>query len=165
MGEYHGAVLGADVVALAIERGRVVNGEEGLQQGAIVDQFGIEAHLHYLGMPRGAAAYPAVIGILQCSAGIARNERLDADELIERGFEAPEAAAAQCGNFGGSSGVRLRAVFAVHSILPQRKVMGQTMVFGASGVAQTSFRRSPSATQGSTPVSLMQPCVDDQVRR
>jgi hypothetical protein len=135
--------------------------KKALQQRAVVDHGGIEAHLDHLGVTGIAAADAAVIRVPHLPAGIAGDYRRDAGQLHKGGFQAPEAAAAQCGNGSCKFGV----AFAVHSILPQRKLMGQTMVFRASGAGQNSSRRPRKARHGSTPVSFMQRCVDDQVRR
>jgi hypothetical protein len=64
VGEDHRTVLAADVVALAVQGGRVVDGEKGRQQRAVVDHGGIEADLDYLGMAGSAGAYAAVIRLV-----------------------------------------------------------------------------------------------------
>ncbi len=71
------AVLCAHIVALAIERGRVVDGEKRVEQGAVVDDRRIEMHLYDFRMPGGAVADAGVIRLVLMPAGIAGNGRVD----------------------------------------------------------------------------------------
>src|SRR5450755_2005264 len=55
--ERYRAILLADIVALAIERGRIVDGEERLQHDIAADDMRIERDLHHFGMSRVAVGY------------------------------------------------------------------------------------------------------------
>jgi hypothetical protein len=89
----------ADVVALLVQRGRVVRLEEPLEQFAVADARRIERHLHDLGVARGAAAHVLVGRRLGGPARVAGNHVEHAVELFEHGFAAPEAAVAEGRNF------------------------------------------------------------------
>ena len=71
LGEDRRAILGADVIALAVELGRVVDREEDVEQVAIADLVGIEGDADRLGMAGVAAAYLLVGRIGGLPAGIA----------------------------------------------------------------------------------------------
>src|ERR1035441_8117334 len=59
----------------------------------------IEADLRHLGVSTVARAHVRVSGVLQVSAHIAGFDRLHALQLVKNRLQAPEAAAAQRGNF------------------------------------------------------------------
>src|SRR3546814_18157337 len=63
MREDGGAILGADVVPLAIELGGVVSGEEDGEDVVIGDDIGIEGQQHGFGVAGVAAANLLVAGI------------------------------------------------------------------------------------------------------
>ncbi len=94
-----GAVLGADVGALAVEGGGIVDREEDLKDVFEGDAGGIEGELDDLGVARGAGADGLVGGMGIVAAGVAGDDVRDASELIEDAFEAPEAAASEGGGF------------------------------------------------------------------
>src|SRR5262249_23377390 len=97
--EDRGAILRADIVALAIDRGRIVQDEEDLQDLAVADDFRIERDLNDFGMPRVAVADLPISRVLHRSAGVARFDAFDALDLLEGGLDAPETAATQRGEF------------------------------------------------------------------
>ena len=92
--------MGADVVALPIARGRVVDGEEHPSRSLQREPARIEGDAHHLGVPGPPAAHGLVVRIGRRAARIARLDREHAVELVEHGFEAPEAAAAEDRNLG-----------------------------------------------------------------
>ena len=55
-----GAVLRPDVIALTVELGRVVNGEEDLKQGFVGDDAGVKLHFDHFGMTSCSAAHRLV---------------------------------------------------------------------------------------------------------
>ena len=71
MVEDGGAVLGAHIRALAIERGGIMNGEENVQQILVGDKTRVKVDLHHLGMPSVAAADFAVRRVWHTSASVA----------------------------------------------------------------------------------------------
>src|SRR6185437_9890086 len=90
------AVAGADVVALAIHRGRVVDLEKEFQQRAVADARRIEGDLDRFGV----GAVVAVRGIGNVAAGIADARRNHAGLLADQVLHAPEAAAGKDGALG-----------------------------------------------------------------
>src|SRR3546814_2825880 len=70
MREDGGAILGADVVPLAIELGGVVSGEEDGEDVVIGDDIGIEGQPHGFGVAGVAAADLLVAGIGDSAARI-----------------------------------------------------------------------------------------------
>ena len=82
-----------------VERGRVVEGEEHLEQLAVGDDCGIEGDLHDLRVPRRAGAHRFVARMGHVPARVARRHARDAPQLLEHGLEAPEAAAGEGGEF------------------------------------------------------------------
>ena len=91
------AVLGAHICALAVERGRVVDGEEDVQNISKRDGGGVEGDSDHLGMPCGAAANLFIGGVRTFAAGIARDNVCDAPDLVIDRFEAPETSAGKHG--------------------------------------------------------------------
>jgi hypothetical protein len=89
------AVLCANVCALAVWRGRVVDGEEDIEQVAKRDDGWIEFDLHSLGMTRVPAADCAVGGVVDMAACVARFHGMHAFDFIENGFQAPETSPGQ----------------------------------------------------------------------
>src|SRR5690606_37186442 len=96
--EDRGAVLRADVVALTVLGGGVVDGEEDPQQVAVADDLWVEGHLHHLGVAGLAGAHLLVGGVGYVAAGVARLDALHALELVVDRLEATEAAARQGGD-------------------------------------------------------------------
>jgi hypothetical protein len=89
------AVLRAFVVALAVQRRRVVHGEEDLQQFTQAHLSLVVAQAHDLGVAGLAAADLFVARALGAAIAIAAFHRRHALHVFEDGLQAPEAAAAQ----------------------------------------------------------------------
>ena len=89
------AILGADVIALAVELGRIVGGEEDVEQLVIGDRVGIEGDPDRLGMAGVAAADLPVGRVGDMAADIAALDLRDADHVLEHRLGAPEAPARQ----------------------------------------------------------------------
>lgn len=85
-----GAVLGAHVVALTVEGGGVVNGEEDVEQGGERQGGRIERDLHHLGMAGAAAAHGLVAGGGHVAAAVAGGDGPHRGKLLEDGLEAPD---------------------------------------------------------------------------
>ena len=105
--EDRGPVLGAHVGALPVERRRIVQGEKHVEQIAEGNHRGIEGDLHHLGVTGRAGADLFVVGIGRGAAGVARFDFGHTLEKFESGFEAPEAAAGEGGQFGRTIHVSL----------------------------------------------------------
>src|SRR2546421_1706134 len=99
MVENRRAVLRAHVAALTVQRRRVVNREEHVQQLVERHDGGIEADLHDLGVTGGAGAHVLVRRVGHTTPRIAGLDLLHALQLLERGFEAPEAPAGEGRDF------------------------------------------------------------------
>ena len=103
------AVLRADVVALTVERGRVVQLEEPLlEQVFVAEHRRVERHADRLGVTRLAVVGVVVGRILQPAAGVANVGIDHAGHIAEDVLDAPEAAAREHGDFrlprgGGAS--------------------------------------------------------------
>src|SRR5439155_11013533 len=102
------AVLRADVPTLTVQRGRVVNREEDVEQ--VVERYdgGVEGDLDDLGVARGAGADFLVRRVRDAPAGVARLHLLDALQILEGRLEAPEAPAGQSSDFALRHGTNLR---------------------------------------------------------
>ncbi len=94
------AILGADVVALAVERRRIMRCEEDIEQHVVTDDVGIVRDADRLGMAGIAAAHIAIAGIVGGAADIAADNRFDAVDLQEYSLGAPETSAGQRRGFG-----------------------------------------------------------------
>jgi len=99
-----GAVLGADVVALAVEGGGVVDGEEDVQEDSVGDMSGVKGDAHDLGVTGVPGADLLVGGINVGTAGITGDDISYACDLVEDGFEAPEATAGEDCDLKGEDG-------------------------------------------------------------
>src|SRR5512146_2843476 len=95
------AVLRADIVALAIRRGRVVDREEDLEQVAKADALRVVGDAHDLGVAGVAAADLLVARPRDVAVAVARFDAEHAVDIEIDGFEAPEAAAGERGDLGG----------------------------------------------------------------
>ena len=93
--------MGADVVALTVELGRVMEGEEYLQQLAIAELVSVEGNADRLGMAGIAAADLLVGRIDGLPAGIAAFDRLHSDDIEEHRLGAPETSACEHRHFIG----------------------------------------------------------------
>ena len=92
------AVLRAGIRPLAIERRRVVDHEEDIEDLAEGDDGGVERHLDDLGVAGRAGADLLVGGVRPDAAGVAGLDLLDAAQPLEDGLDAPETAARQRDN-------------------------------------------------------------------
>src|SRR5689334_9959853 len=92
------AILRADIVALTIERRRVVEREEHLQNIVEGDLRRVECDLNNFGMAGVAVADLAVGRVTNRAARVARHDILDTLQIVEDRLEAPEAATTQRGN-------------------------------------------------------------------
>src|SRR3989475_6769484 len=99
-------VLRADVMTLAVERGRIVDREEDLKQLAEGDHLGVERDLHRLGVAGAACADRLVSRIRALPADVAGLDRLDALHPVIDRLQAPEAPAGQRGYFFAGWNVR-----------------------------------------------------------
>lgn len=68
----------ADIIALAVERRRVVHHEEDFQDFTVGNNGRVKGDLHDFGMPRIALVYAMCRGIIYCSAAVARFNFFDA---------------------------------------------------------------------------------------
>ena len=103
-GEDGGAVLGANVTALAVEGGGVVDGEEDVQEDSVGDMSGVKGDAHDLGVTGVPGADLLVGGINVGTAGITGDDISYACDLVEDGFEAPEATAGEDCDLKGEDG-------------------------------------------------------------
>src|SRR5262249_4689726 len=85
------AVLGPDVSALAIQRRRVVEREEQLDEIAIRDHVRVERHLNHFGVAGPSGAHGFVRGIRRRATRVPRLHLRHAFEPLEHGLDAPEA--------------------------------------------------------------------------
>ena len=98
-----GSVLGADVVALAVELGRVMDGEEDLEQGFVRDDGGVKLHLDHFGVS-GCSAADRLIGRMRVWAtGIGGKGGLNTVNLFVSAFDAPKAPPTDDHPFHGES--------------------------------------------------------------
>src|SRR3989304_1930256 len=95
MVENHGSILRPDVVALAVERRRGVNGEEDLQDVLERDDVRVERDLEALRMVRGARADLLIRRVFHVPARVTDDDLLDTAQLLEDRLVAPEATAAE----------------------------------------------------------------------
>ena len=90
--EHSTAVLRTDVVALSVQLGGIVAGEEDLKQSSPPDYLGIEAHSDYLGMTGALAAHLLVGRVVDVTARVSRNHLAHATQPLQRTLNAPETA-------------------------------------------------------------------------
>src|SRR5689334_125280 len=88
-------VLSAHVVALAVRRRGIVDGEEDAEQLLVGDLRRIEGDANDLRVARGAAAYFLVRGIGRLAPHVAGLDGFHALQLVVDGLQAPEAAPGQ----------------------------------------------------------------------
>jgi|GEM_PF-1375153 len=91
-----GAVLRADIGALTIGGGGVVDGEEDVKQVGVADDGRIKGDLDGLGVAGEPGAHLLIGRIGAITAGIARNDAADAFDALVNRFQTPEAAASEC---------------------------------------------------------------------
>ncbi len=83
-----------NVVALAVELGRVVDREEDLKEGFVGNDGRVKLDFHHFSVAGGAAADGVVGGVGVMTAGVGRKRRLNTMDLFVGTFDAPEASAA-----------------------------------------------------------------------
>src|SRR5258705_12019999 len=93
------AVLRPDIVALAVERGRVVDHEEHLEDFLERHLLRVKGELDHLGVAGLARADLLVAGVCRLSPHVAGLDRFHALEVVEYGLQAPETASGQSGDF------------------------------------------------------------------
>src|SRR6266851_5179386 len=91
MAEDRRAVLAAEIEALAVAGGRIVDPPERLEQSRVADLARVEPHLDRLGVAGAAPADPLVGGVGHMPAGVAGGGRQHAVDLAEGRLNAPEA--------------------------------------------------------------------------
>lgn len=99
MREHDRPVLRADVVALPVQRGRIVRREEDLEDLAIADARRIERHVDDFRVARVAFADVAIAGIARMAARVTRLHGRHAVDVEKHGLRAPEAASSQRSSF------------------------------------------------------------------
>src|SRR5205809_1247409 len=97
--EHGRTVLGADVRSLAVQSRGVVDGEEDVQQVAERYHRRVERDLYDLGVTGRSSAHVLVRWVGGVAARVSGLHPLDALQILERGFEAPEAATGERGGF------------------------------------------------------------------
>jgi len=85
------AILDADVIALPIQGGWIVNHDKNLQQFTKTDLVSIERHRGHFGMASAAIAHLFVGRIHNMATSISRLDVLYTLELLINRFQAPEA--------------------------------------------------------------------------
>ena len=95
------AVLRPDVVALAVELGRVVDREEDLEEGLVGNDGRVELDLHHFSVAGSAAADGVVGRVRVMPASVSGKLRLNAVNLFVGAFNAPEASATHDHSFHG----------------------------------------------------------------
>src|SRR3989304_5510110 len=95
MAEAPAKVLRSDVIALAVERRWVVDGEEDLQEFLERDDVRVERDLESFRMVRGARADLFIRWVLHVPARGTDAALLDTAQLLEDWLVAPEATAAE----------------------------------------------------------------------
>src|SRR5580692_10651447 len=99
MGEDHRAVLRADIVALPVKLGRIVDRKENIENLAVTDRRWIEFDLHDFRVAGVAVAHLLVSRTLGLAARIARLHGADTLDAEKHGFETPKTSASECGGF------------------------------------------------------------------
>src|SRR5258706_15706813 len=92
-------ILRADIIALAIERGRIVDHEEHLEDFPERHLLRVEGELGYLGMAGFPRADLLVTGVRRPAAHVTGLHRIHALEIVEYGLQAPETASGKSGDF------------------------------------------------------------------
>ena len=112
------AVLGADVVVLAVQRRRVVHAEEVAEQVLVAEPRGVEHHLDGFCVSRVAAADVPVRRVLRRASRVPDPRLEHAGDLSQDILHTPEAAARQSRD--GAAGGHLRIVLV---LLEERQVL------------------------------------------
>lgn len=92
--EHRGTVLGADVVTLPVEGGRIVRDKEQVEDHFLGNDGFVKTNSHHLGVSGNSRAHRIVVGMAGVASGVAGNNLGDAAGLLVDGVQAPEAPAA-----------------------------------------------------------------------
>src|SRR5258708_22153109 len=101
------AVLAADVEALAVAGGRIVDSPERLEQLRVADLGRVEPYLDRLGVAGAVPADPFVAGVGDVAAGVAHSSLQHPVDLAEGRLHTPEASCGECGALGSVRSVSL----------------------------------------------------------
>jgi len=93
--EHRRTILGAHVVALAIERSWVVNGEEHVQDDFSGHDLWIKDDGNALGVAGGAGADLSIVRIAGVPADVSGDDSMNAARALVNRIQAPEATAGQ----------------------------------------------------------------------
>src|SRR5579863_3012346 len=115
MAEDRRAVLAAEIEALAVAGGRIVDPPERLEQLRVANLGRVEPHLDRLGVSGAVPADPLVSGIRHMPAGIAHSGLQHPVDLAEGRLDTPKAA---CGEG--------RALGPIRAVALQRRRRRQT---------------------------------------
>ena len=96
-----GAVLRPDVVALPVELGRVMDGEEHLEEGFVGNDAWVKLDFHHLSVTGGAAANRLVGRMGVVAASVSGEGRRNTVDLFVRAFNAPKASSTHDHAFHG----------------------------------------------------------------
>src|SRR5271170_1854821 len=107
MAEDRRAVLAAEVEALPVAGGRIVDPPEGLEQLGVADLGRVEPHLDRLGVAGAVPADPFVAGVGDVAAGVPRSSLQHTVDLAEGRLHTPEATCGECGALGSARSVSL----------------------------------------------------------
>ena len=100
MAEDRRAVLAAEVEALAVAGGRIVDSPERLEQFRVADLGRVEPHLDRLGVAGAVSADLFVAGVGDVAAGVAHSGLHHPVDLAEGRLHPPEASRGECGALG-----------------------------------------------------------------
>src|ERR1700757_3576212 len=100
MAEDRRAVLAAEVEALAVAGGGIVDPPERPEQLRVADLGRVEPHLDRLGVAGAVPADPFVAGIGDMAAGVAHGSLQHPVNLAEGRLHSPEASCGECGALG-----------------------------------------------------------------
>src|SRR6185437_6373866 len=101
------AVLAAEVEALAVTGGRIVDLPEFLEQLRVADLGRVEPYLDRLGVAGAVSADPFVAGVGDVAAGVAHSSLQHPVDLAEGRLHTPEASCGECGALGSVRSVSL----------------------------------------------------------
>src|SRR6516162_2142717 len=107
MAEDRRPVLAAEVEALAVAGGRIVDPPERLEQLRVADLGRVEPHLDRLGVAGAVTADPFVGGVRDVAAGVAHSGLQHPVDLAEGCLHTPEAPGGECGALGSVRSVSL----------------------------------------------------------
>src|SRR5215467_15346911 len=101
------AVLAAEIKALAVAGGRIVDPPEHLKQLRVADLGRVEPHLDRLGVAGATPADPSVAGVRDMAAGVADSGLQHSVDLAEGCLHTPEASCGECRALGSVRSVPL----------------------------------------------------------